>query len=276
MNEHHSQQEEEEEEEPWIEDVDSDDEPDGDLGEEEDYGGVALFSTDQRDPNDEFTVSLGNNNDKSITLTGIKAKYPHLLQSTGMTLWKGSKMLCDYLIKQESATSVCCDKTVIELGAGLGLCGIVAYQYCQASQVIMTDGDTDTLSNLRKNVNLNIQSPPDSTRSILCKQLLWGKTNVQAFCDKYAAATNVGFDVVMGGDVAYAQESLEILFETALQLLSTKVGSLFILSFAFRGGVTIQDVLDCAKRHNLKWVEPQDKGDNGDGVYVFSRALTDL
>mmetsp|Transcript_21081 Transcript_21081/g.44050 ORF Transcript_21081/g.44050 Transcript_21081/m.44050 type:complete len:315 (-) Transcript_21081:2181-3125(-) len=307
-----SDHKEEDVEVPWIEDADDDDDENNlgndDDDDEEEYNsaGIDLFSTDHRKPQDDFTISFADG--KHVTLTGIKAKYPHLLQSTGMTLWKGSRNLCDFLIASttlaeqhnqqagealESQSSTARpilsleNKTVCELGAGLGLCGIVAYRYCHARSVVLTDGDTDTLANMRKNVSLNMQETNESTesaddRSILCKQLLWGK-NVETFRDKHAGAD--GFDVVMGGDVAYAQEALGILFETTIVLLGTKSTAIFLLSFVFRGGVKIEHVFECAKQHKLEWtkvkmgsfsladdlVGEQDDGSTGDGVYIFNR-----
>jgi predicted nicotinamide N-methyase len=45
-------------------------------------------------------------------------------------------------------------KNVLELGAGLGLCGILAY-YLQAANVVLTDVDTDALKFMRANVATN-------------------------------------------------------------------------------------------------------------------------
>mmetsp|Transcript_6260 Transcript_6260/g.17635 ORF Transcript_6260/g.17635 Transcript_6260/m.17635 type:complete len:231 (+) Transcript_6260:1535-2227(+) len=224
-----------------------------------------------------------------------------------MTLWQGSQNLCHYLLHVASTTTASCDekqhslnsnsnfslenKTVCELGAGLGLCGIVAHLYGKAREVLLTDGDTDTLANMRRNIALNV--PPsssaksgndndiDPSRTIRCKQLLWGK-NVDAFREKYTL-NNRGFDIVMGGDVAYAQEALGILFETAMVLLSKDDdGAVFLLSFVFRGGVKLEHVLECADQHHLRWekVWPQssteesvveETDDSGEGIYVFQR-----
>lgn len=244
-------------EEPWIEDVDEEVKSKEDDDEEQPLPGFDLFSIDKKEPVDEFKLTLG---DITIDLNGIKAKYPHLLQSTGMTLWEGSEKLCEYLCEHKEIVQ---GKTIVELGAGLGLCGIVAHKH-GASRVILTDGDTDTLRNMRMNISSNIGD--DAGDSLLCKQLLWGK-RVEQFREMWEPD---GFDIVMGGDIAYAQESLEILFETAMDLLSTQTGSMFVLSFVFRGGVTIENVEDCAKKHSLEWIAPE----NGDseGVYVFRRS----
>lgn len=252
------------EEERWIEDESVNSEDDGDDKDENPMGSFDLFSTDKKDPKDEFQLTVGN---VTVKLNGIKARYPHLLQSTGMTLWKGSEKLCQFLCDNPNVIR---DKNVIELGAGLGLCGIVAHKQ-GARQVILTDGDTKTLGNMRSNIATNIDTalPGSNEESlIMCKQLLWGK-NIDSFCDKWAPEK---FDVVMGGDIAYAQDSLPVLFETAVQLLSSKPRSCFILSFVFRGGVTIQSIQECAERNKLCWEKIGD-GDQ-EALYVFHRAAT--
>lgn len=182
-----------EQEEPWIEDgVSNANATQDDDEDEEDYGGIDLFA----DTCSEFKVTF--NKDITVKLKGVHAKYPMFLQSTGLTLWKSSEILCSYLCENPSIIT---GKKVIELGAGLGLAGIVAHKL-GAQKVILTDGDTDTLENMRDNVSSNsrkndIGDENDSTiatqESILCKQLRWGR-NISDFRNKWSPE---GFDVVM-------------------------------------------------------------------------------
>ena len=249
------------EEERWIEDEDEvpdvakGDEEEEEEEEEPNFGGD-LFNIDKQDPNDEYTIKVGDSIE--LKMYGIKAKYPQFLQSTGLTLWKGSEALCDFLGTNAATVR---GKLVVELGAGLGLCGITAHKL-GAQKVILTDGDTDTLGNMRKNVASNNTQNDDS---MVCKQLLWGR-KVAEF--REAFAPDHGFDVVMGGDVAYAQESLDPLFDTALSLLSMDSGSVFLVSCVYRNGVTIDAMLECAEKKGFQYVPPEEK----EGVYVFSRA----
>jgi len=246
-------------EEPWIEDVDDVDDDDDDNHNH----GFDLFATPSPK---EFQIIVGENT--TLTVSGIvQIKFPHLLQSTGLTLWKGSENLCKFLSVH---TEYIRGKHVVELGAGLGLCGILAHKL-GAQKVILTDGDTDTLSNMRHNIASNVKDEGDDS-GIICKQLLWGR-NVETFCQKWAAAPDhAGFDVVMGGDIAYAQEALEPLFATVLSLLSVKPASVFLLSFVFRNGVTMESVFECAERNGLRWLKPEHEGT--DGVYVFHRVIS--
>jgi hypothetical protein len=184
----------------------------------------------------------------TMTLRGKKPRMPQFLTSTGLTLWEGSRTLAHYLYyntdvwmndnrrwRTTTTTMTAADQTgsvisVVELGAGLGVCGIVAYSIlmshisCIASNsswtdchrpsssqepnivpyVILTDGDTATLQNMRENVRLNVNTgrlpqknsalKDDSmiqqqpSPRIICKQLLWGSDFVPAFRKQYGPA----------------------------------------------------------------------------------------
>ncbi len=76
----------------------------------------------------------------SITLKGFKHEHERIFDSTGLTLWRASKLLCDFMCSNVHYVE---KKSVLELGAGLGLCGLLAY-HLNASSVVMTDGDTGT------------------------------------------------------------------------------------------------------------------------------------
>ena len=301
-----------EHEEPWIEDgdgnqnitLDNNNNNDDDE-EEEDYGGSDLFA----DKCSEFKITFNNN--ITINLKGINAKYPMFLQSTGMTLWKSSKVLCSFLCDNPTVVS---GKNVIELGAGLGLAGIIAYKL-GAEKVLLTDGDTDTLDNMRDNVSANSSRTNDDNddcggggdtmgddvqeESILCKQLRWGQ-NVADFREKWNPE---GFDVVMvrislfpslfiyilyclhcrilkiqlllqfmiqkkGSDIIYVKEYVKVLFQTVSLLLSSKPGSIFLVSHMKRNPTLNFDyIYACAKECGFDWTSPE--GESEEGIYIF-------
>lgn len=64
-----------------------------------------------------------------------------------------------------------------------------------AKKVVLTDGDTDTLANMRDNVSSNVgNNYDDLNNSIICKQLRWGK-RVEEFRHQWSHGE--GFDIVM-------------------------------------------------------------------------------
>jgi predicted nicotinamide N-methyase len=150
-------------------------------------------------------------------------------------------------------------KSVLELGAGLGICGILAHKL-DASVVVLTDGDTNTLQALRQNVALNTESNVPSS-IIQCKQLRWGK-----HLDEFASSCISKYQVIIGSDVVYAQDQLEPLFDTVSNLLDTN--GTFLLAFT-RRNVSIDCVLDCATIYGFSWTEP----DSPEGVFAFYRKM---
>mmetsp|Transcript_13564 Transcript_13564/g.29459 ORF Transcript_13564/g.29459 Transcript_13564/m.29459 type:complete len:243 (+) Transcript_13564:162-890(+) len=239
------------EEEPWVEF--------GDGATNGDETGLwSLFQ--EQDKYQTFQYSFGDD-DIRIRLKGRKAEDGQILKSTGLTVWRASSLLCDFLYENANIVK---NKSVLELGAGVGLCGILA-QKIGASTVILTDGDTDTLSQMRSNVARNIDAKQKS-RNITCQQLIWGR-KLDEFYRQWAP-NDRGFDVVMGSDIVYIEDMVEQLFETVSRLLSTESSSVFLLSFA-RRNVSIDLVLSCAEKYGFASKKPKEKA--SEGVYLFFR-----
>lgn len=209
--------------------------------EEDDEPAVGNLFADP-DPYDTFVHKFGPH---EITLVGYKAENSQTIQSTGLTLWRAAPLLCVFL--HENPTYIR-DKRVLELGAGLGLCGIFS-KMMGANEVFMTDGDTDTLAQLRENVKSN-------ECAIACPQLRWGH-RLDEFI-KYCGQ----FDVLLAADIIYLEDTLEPLFDTVVALMKEK----FVLSYT-RRNVKIYEVLECAERHSLSWSQPDDSG----GIFIFER-----
>ena len=135
------------------------------------------------------------------------------------------------------------------------MCGILSH-HLKAAEVVMTDGDTDTLENLRRNV----QSNCPNTETVLCRQLVWGR-NVNTFVE-----THGQFDTILGSDIIYVAEILEPLWQTVDQVLA-RDGS-FLLAYA-RRNVSIDLVLAEATKHGFVWETPEAT----EGVFVFTRTI---
>lgn len=144
----------------------------------------------------------------------------------------------------------------MKLGAGLGLCGILA-NHLGAKLVVLTDGDTDTLNFLRENVENNVSS---GSSSVKCRQLRWGKEFVES-----SNWNSFQFDVVLASDVIYVEEMIDPLLDTVVALQDHN--GKFLLSYVPRN-VSIDKVLESAKLRGLNWRQPND----AKGVYVFERA----
>lgn len=205
------------------------------------------------DPRETFILQYGPHN---ITIEGVKAENGQLLSSTGLTLWRAAPLLCEYMLRNADADIQ--GRNVLELGAGLGLCGILAHKL-GANHVLLSDGDTETLQEMRHNVKLATSNGGASPgTNIQCQQLVWGK-RLKDFQEHFGT-----FDVILASDVIYGEGVLEPLFDTVTTLMEEN--GKFLLSYA-RRNVNIDLVFASATRHGLQWVQP----DGPEGVFVMLR-----
>lgn len=202
------------------------------------------------DPNSGSTSTI------SIDLRGHKPENGQTLSSTGLTLWRGSELLCQYLLQHAQElfhVNHAGSTTVLELGAGLGVCGILAHRL-GAARVVLTDGDSETLQWLRANVQRNNLSPSDQTSSsssssttITCVQLQWG-LHLERFQQRIGIPT---FDLIMASDIIYVEEILHPLWQTVQALLAPHPDGKFCLSFV-RRNVSWDLVLAVAQQYDME------------------------
>ncbi|XP_030627872.1 protein N-lysine methyltransferase METTL21A isoform X1 [Chanos chanos] len=122
-------------------------------------------------------------------------------------VWDAAVVLCMYL---ELGHIDLKGKTAVELGAGTGLVGIVAALLGEnLSNVTVTDRKP-ALEFLTENVRSNI--PPDQQRAVQVSELSWGED-----LERYPSG---GFDLILGADIVYLEETFSALLRT-LEYLSS-------------------------------------------------------
>jgi hypothetical protein len=145
-----------------------------------------------------------------ISLEGIAKEYGQYGIATGLTMWNAAELLGTYIWENQPLFK---NKTFIELGSGLGLCGIVASKI--GAHVTMTvvnsllpslssflsflappppppqDGSEETLTQMRANCAVN------DAFNIQCLKLIWGGDSSMGV-----------FDMVLGADVLYEQKAV--------------------------------------------------------------------
>jgi len=247
------------------------------------------FSFVYRLSDQEHDSNTSNPLNINLTLKGFPTESEQIWNSTGLTLWPASHYLCEYLVdhypdilsfdsfselkqrrndSEENTKTTTPRKNIkmpgsicaVELGSGLGRCGlllhhIISMQENVRSHVYLTDGDTDTLKQLRDNVaentNQNIQNdvatPIDDdqngkeqrkSHAISCHQLLWGRDSTRSFCERHFknfekhddidsdhsqtddAMPRNSMNLVIGSDLVYAHGVIDPLFETVSVLLN--------------------------------------------------------
>jgi len=224
-----------------------------------------------------FQFKHPDNKDKSINvqIRGYKKDADEVWQSTGLTLWRASDYLCQYQMENMHLFQ---NKRTIELGAGLGLNGILAWRSTVSfpnSEVCITDGDSDALVHLRENVERNNQTTNDEDiGKVSCRQLIWGKDSSENFLERIA--NNQKYDVIIASDIIYAAVIVEPLWETIRALLKQpsdgdEEGGVFVMAYARRTNipVTIEVVLKAAIENGFVYELVKEDDDDGIWVYTF-------
>ena len=106
---------------------------------------------------------------------------------TGLQLWAASLVLSRWLVEMRARLA---GRTVVELGAGCGLCGVVASVACGAASVVLSDLAAHSMDNLRHNLDINGLKPPAASAAAVD----W----------RDAATWPAAVDVVIGADLVYA------------------------------------------------------------------------
>lgn len=204
----------------------------------------------------------------NIQIRGYKTDADEVWQSTGLTLWRASDYLARY---QMENLHLFHNKRILELGAGLGLNGILAWRSTASTSdthVCITDGDSDALIHLRENVKRNTKVDDDNEiiNRVLCHQLIWGQDSSETFFAQ--VANNQKFDVIIASDIIYSATIIKPLWETIQTLL--KKGGVFIMAYARREvPVSIEMVLKVAVQRGFLYELVKKNDEEGIWVYAF-------
>lgn len=123
-------------------------------------------------------------------------------KSTGTSVWPAALVLAKYIVAHKHTFA---GKTVLELGAGTGLSGLLAARYCD--RVWLTDKDPQVLDTLQRSVQLNT----DVQDKVKVEKLVWG-TDTRDELPR--------FDVVIASDTLYYLTAVEQLWKSVDSLLS--------------------------------------------------------
>lgn len=216
-----------------------------------------LFGKD--DPHDEFNheLKLPGGTGKNINLRGFKLDTDEVDRSTGVTIWAAAPRLTNYL---QDNPDLCNGKMVLELGAGLGLCGIAAYYL--GANMMMTDGDSHALQRMRVNVRENCGDSDAISKSCYgtldCRQLLWGSPHMEGFSE-----SDEKFDVIIGADIIYTEASIEPLFDTVAYFMKKTSGQFVLSRYNKWNGVDDAIVIEAGNARGMGCTRPSE------GIFVF-------
>ncbi|XP_020792261.1 LOW QUALITY PROTEIN: protein N-lysine methyltransferase METTL21A [Boleophthalmus pectinirostris] len=142
-------------------------------------------------------------------------------------VWDAAIVMCMYL---ELGRVELKGKTAIELGAGTGLVGIVAALL--GAKVTITDR-LPALDSLSTNVKSNL--PPDISELATVSELSWGEN-----LDRYPAG---GFDLVLGADIVYLENTFVPLLKTMEHLCSDTTTVLLSCKIRYERDTAFLDML---------------------------------
>lgn len=109
-----------------------------------------------RDPStiepDDGTLSRGRANSAENQLVTVRVSLNLFEGGTGCTTWSAGFYLAEFALTNPE---IFVGKRVLELGAGAGVLGVVISRLPGVKELILTDGNEETLENLRGNLRLN-------------------------------------------------------------------------------------------------------------------------
>jgi predicted nicotinamide N-methyase len=193
--------------------------------EDEELGAIGFMfdSMHEKFVKDITIPSLSGDIPLSLTLIGEDPGH----RQSGHYLWPAAQFLASYLAQNWNS---CNSSVVIELGSGIGLCGILSSHLGdRTQQVVLTDYDPGCLELLKINIETN--HCQDNCRT---QFLQWGG-DIQ----EVLLGSHVGNDIlVIGSDLLYCKEVVEPLFRTISQLLRHQKGirGHFLLASSFDVG----------------------------------------
>jgi predicted nicotinamide N-methyase len=217
---------------------------------------------------------------------------------TGIMIWPATHYMCQFLVNCCSSTaSVVAKKTVVELGCGCGLLGVVAAAASRHSSSssqsspalwVSTDMDETALQLCQENYTRNgvdTTSSCTDQSSVWVQKLKWGNaTDIKALLEQLQRRPGEGsdsakkFDVVVAADIVYPAtcgQVLADLLETVDTLLTVNGGK-FYLSFCSRDGPKTPTALLAAASQagfGISALLPED-GEENDPATIRNRPAT--
>lgn len=156
---------------------------------------------------------------------------------TGQIVWPASYLLATFLVENRNVL-LTEGVTILELGAGTGLVGLIAAKIIQSpSKVTITDGNPIVMDLLRENIYLNFNEEKP-----LATNLEWG-------CDIPEEILKKEFNLILGSDVIFWPDQIRPLFLCLQSLLNYKTDAVAYISYTKRCETTSLTMLEIANKY---------------------------
>jgi predicted nicotinamide N-methyase len=166
---------------------------------------------------------------------------------TGQVLWPSAITLSKYIINHSDMFK---DRSFIELGAGVGLCSLIASKYSKLG--IVTDYKDEVMACINKNIE------EFKNGALLSATLEWGSTkycslNIKGEDDKRREDILRGIDFIIGADIVYWEESIKPLIWTLKDISNYCIKKPTILiALKNRVKTVFNGLLEALKNENIK------------------------
>ncbi|NP_001134937.1 protein-lysine N-methyltransferase EEF2KMT [Salmo salar] len=118
--------------------------------------------------------------------------------TTGLVTWEAALYLAEWALEN---THVFTDRTVLELGSGVGLTGIAVCRSCYPSSYVFSDCHLSVLHKLRDNIQLNGLDNQNSPRVCVSVEHLEWEQVTEKQLREIGATTVIAADVVYDPDI---------------------------------------------------------------------------
>ena len=155
------------------------------------------------------------------------------IRSIGRTVWKSATMLASFFESNVDTQSIprlssIEGLNVLELGAGMGLTGLVLA--CKAKRVVLTDHPSH-LEQLEHSYNVNKTLYRDEDVVSVCS-LNWGEAEREI--ESSPVLSSLNFDLIVASDCVYFEELQGPLFNAIKALLSRNPSATLVFGFEKR------------------------------------------
>lgn len=213
-----------------------------DIIDNEDDGTICLGESFFVDRNYEIeTFTFGSHILQLYCLHSASTDY----DLTGQLVWPGAVLMNNYL---SNNTEILEGKSIIELGSGIGITGILCSKFCH--EIVLTDHNDEVLDIIKKNMELVSLSSCENSAILSAEKLEWGNCNqIREIIEKHSS----GFDLILGADICFQQSSVPLLFSTVAKLFEIQGGKCkFILAYVSRAKIMDTIVLNECAKHGMK------------------------
>lgn len=130
--------------------------------------------------------------------------------TTGLCSWQASLALADYILHHRDLVR---NKSILELGAGTGLCGFILLKMCQPTKMLISDGSPQCVELMCESIKRNFPTAQEddeesgkyswNDKILQCSVIPWGSIN------DVEEVSSMKPDVLIAADVVYDDSCFE-------------------------------------------------------------------